>query len=203
MSASESDERVIDVGIDDGYAAIKLAWNDQSGQLMTFSIPSRARQGSLGVGSLTSDQTVGDTGQKGSALPSHPVSKERKRAFRTTTCLLWRGSCRIMPSFVPDLQGDPSALPRGFLSTGISEMEKRRRRGRQKNQEFGPAGRPAGWWKDGPGRSSPSVRPGTRCSSRLVRRGKQKTGRRDRNRRYWRTNDRYFRRIPRTFKGED
>lgn len=59
MSASESDERVIDVGIDDGYAAIKLAWNDQSGQLMTFSIPSRARQGSLGVGSLTSDQTVG------------------------------------------------------------------------------------------------------------------------------------------------
>lgn len=60
MSISAVSEKpMINVGLDDGYAAVKLAWYDGEGRLMTFSIPSRARQGSLGVGSLTSDQMVG------------------------------------------------------------------------------------------------------------------------------------------------
>lgn len=45
----------VDVGLDDGYAAVKLAWYGPDGSIRTFSVPSRARQGSMGVGSLFGD----------------------------------------------------------------------------------------------------------------------------------------------------
>ncbi|EAY56108.1 MAG: conserved protein of unknown function [Leptospirillum rubarum] len=53
-----SEEPVIDVGLDDGYAAIKLAWYGPDGTLRTHSVPSRARSGSLGVGSLFGDSAL-------------------------------------------------------------------------------------------------------------------------------------------------
>ena len=57
--ADHSDPEAIDVGIDDGYAAVKVAWYDPSGAIRTLSIPSLTRQGSLGVGSFGENGTVG------------------------------------------------------------------------------------------------------------------------------------------------
>lgn len=56
---SVAEEPIINVGLDDGYAAVKVAWYDPSGAIRTLSIPSRARQGSYGIGSFDSDGTVG------------------------------------------------------------------------------------------------------------------------------------------------
>jgi plasmid segregation protein ParM len=56
---SLSEESIIDVGIDDGYAAVKVAWYGEDGAIRTLSIPSRARQGSLGIGSFGENGTVG------------------------------------------------------------------------------------------------------------------------------------------------
>ncbi|AKS22846.1 hypothetical protein ABH19_02415 [Leptospirillum sp. Group II 'CF-1'] len=52
-------EEPVNVGVDDGYAAVKLAWQDPDGTLRTFSVPSRIQQGSFGIGTLTSDARVG------------------------------------------------------------------------------------------------------------------------------------------------
>jgi plasmid segregation protein ParM len=49
----------LNVGVDDGYAAVKVAWYDQNGTIRTLSIPSRVRQGSLGIGSFGENGTVG------------------------------------------------------------------------------------------------------------------------------------------------
>ncbi|MGL3709442.1 plasmid segregation protein ParM domain-containing protein [Leptospirillum ferriphilum] len=43
---------MINVGIDDGYAAVKVAWHDGEGTIRTLTVPSRARRGSYGVGTL-------------------------------------------------------------------------------------------------------------------------------------------------------
>ena len=47
--------KVVNIGLDDGYANVKLAWKDADGTIRTRSIPSRAKAGSLGVGSLFDD----------------------------------------------------------------------------------------------------------------------------------------------------
>ena len=57
MSAVE--EPIINVGLDDGYAAVKVAWYDQSGEIRTLSIPSRARKGSYGIGALDGGGMIG------------------------------------------------------------------------------------------------------------------------------------------------
>ncbi|MHB1285559.1 MAG: plasmid segregation protein ParM domain-containing protein [Leptospirales bacterium] len=49
----------LNVGVDDGYAAVKVAWYDQNGRIRTLSIPSRAREGSYGIGSFENDGTIG------------------------------------------------------------------------------------------------------------------------------------------------
>jgi len=51
----KSELPAIDVGLDDGYAAVKAAWYAPDGTIRTHSIPSRALQGSLGVGSIFGD----------------------------------------------------------------------------------------------------------------------------------------------------
>ena len=48
---------MIDVGLDDGYAAVKVAWHDRDGTIRTMAVPSRARRGSYGVGSLIGGDT--------------------------------------------------------------------------------------------------------------------------------------------------
>ncbi|MDA8150937.1 MAG: ParM/StbA family protein [Nitrospiraceae bacterium] len=58
-TADNSEPETIDVGIDDGYAAVKVAWYDQIGAIRTLSIPSSARQGSYGIGSFDSAGAVG------------------------------------------------------------------------------------------------------------------------------------------------
>ena len=55
----KSELPVIDVGLDDGYAAVKVAWYGEDGTIRTLSVPSRARQGSYGIGSFDSDGTLG------------------------------------------------------------------------------------------------------------------------------------------------
>ena len=49
---SSSEEPIVNVGLDDGYAAVKVAWYDGDGTIRTMTVPSRARRGSYGVGSL-------------------------------------------------------------------------------------------------------------------------------------------------------
>jgi len=55
---SRAEEPIVNVGLDDGYAAVKAAWYAPDGSIRTRSIPSRALQGSLGVGSLFGDDTI-------------------------------------------------------------------------------------------------------------------------------------------------
>ncbi|OOH80879.1 ParM/StbA family protein [Leptospirillum ferriphilum] len=52
-------DAVTDVGLDDGYAAVKLAWFDKAGAIRTLSVPSRAREGTLGIGAFGNDGMVG------------------------------------------------------------------------------------------------------------------------------------------------
>lgn len=47
--------KIENIGLDDGYANIKLAWKDEDGTIRTQKVPSRAKAGSLGVGSLLDD----------------------------------------------------------------------------------------------------------------------------------------------------
>lgn len=55
----KSELPVIDVGLDDGYAAVKVAWYGEDGTIRTLSVPSRARKGSYGIGALDGGGTVG------------------------------------------------------------------------------------------------------------------------------------------------
>lgn len=55
IKAGSVPEEPVIVGVDDGYAAVKLAWYSPDGQIRTHSILSRAQAGSLGVGSLLED----------------------------------------------------------------------------------------------------------------------------------------------------
>lgn len=52
LKAGSVPEEPVNVGVDDGYAAVKLAWYDGNGTIQTMTVPSRARRGSYGVGSL-------------------------------------------------------------------------------------------------------------------------------------------------------
>ena len=60
-TAATSEQALQSVGLDDGYAAVKLAWYAPDGSIRTQSVLSRAQRGALGVGSLfgTAGETVG------------------------------------------------------------------------------------------------------------------------------------------------
>ncbi len=49
-------EEPVNVGVDDGYAAVKLAWYAPDGSIRTHSVPSRIQYGAPGIGSLLGEE---------------------------------------------------------------------------------------------------------------------------------------------------